>query len=241
MHQTALWHAALFFSTYHSRSQPESHPAQTSKRLLEIGGQNVNGSIRDVAPEGIHYIAADFVAGNGVDVVLDDPYSLPYGENSFDYVMASSVFEHSQMFWLLHLEIMRVLKPSGLFYLNAPANGQFHRFPVDCYRFYPDAGGGLVTWANRNGYQSALLESFVGKQKQDEYWNDFVAVFIKDETHHAHYTARMLDKHPSFNNGLRYPDPESFIRLNPISEDQRKLFAMTNMAQNRPLNHYLRD
>ena len=30
-----------------------------------------------------------------------------------------------------------------LFYLNAPSNGEFHRYPVDCWRFYPDAGGAL--------------------------------------------------------------------------------------------------
>ena len=31
-----------------------------------------------------------------------------------------------------------MLRPAGLFYLNAPSNGDFHRYPVDCWRIMPD-------------------------------------------------------------------------------------------------------
>ena len=46
--------------------------------------------------------------------MLTDPYHLPFESNSLDVVVSSSCFEHSEMFWLLFLEIMRVLKPEGL-------------------------------------------------------------------------------------------------------------------------------
>ena len=57
---------------------------------------------------------------------------------------------------------MRVLKPAGLLYINAPSNGDYHRYPVDCWRFFPDSGVALQNWANRNGYECAMLESFNG-------------------------------------------------------------------------------
>ena len=69
----------------------------------------------------------DFQQARGVDVVLDDPYKLPLDDASVDIVVSSSCFEHSEMFWLVFLEVMRVLKSDGLFYLNAPSAGSFHQ------------------------------------------------------------------------------------------------------------------
>ena len=79
-------------------------------------------------------------------MVLDDPYHLPLASESVDVVVSSSRFEHVEFFWLMFNEVLRVFKPDGLFYLNAPSNGEFHRYPVDCWRFYPDAAQALVNW-----------------------------------------------------------------------------------------------
>jgi hypothetical protein len=37
-----------------------------------------------------------------------------------------------------------VLRPGGLLYVNAPSGGEYHAWPVDCYRFYDDAWGALA-------------------------------------------------------------------------------------------------
>jgi SAM-dependent methyltransferase len=180
MHFTALTNADLFFKTY----------AMPGATVVDIGAQDVTGSLRQVCP--YPYVGVDFVPGRGVDVVLDDPYILPFEADSQDIIVSSSCFEHSEMFWLLFLEILRVLKPGGLFYLNVPSNGDIHRHPVDCWRFYPDASGALVTWARRNGYNPVLLESFTSKRRWSP-WNDYVAVFIKDASHAFRYTSRMTN------------------------------------------------
>src|SRR5690606_22164720 len=102
-----------------------------------------------VAPANVTYIGLDFEKAKGVDVLLTDPYTLPFENESVDVVVSSSCFEHSEMFWLVFAEILRILKPNGLVYLNAPSNGVVHRYPVDCWRFYPDAGEALATWGKR--------------------------------------------------------------------------------------------
>jgi len=103
--------------------------------VIDIGAQNVNGSLKDVCPKPLEIRGRGLRRAPGVDVVLKDPYTLPFKQASIDVAVSNSCFEHSEMFWLLFLEILRVLKPDGLFYLNAPSNGKFHRFPVDCWRF----------------------------------------------------------------------------------------------------------
>jgi SAM-dependent methyltransferase len=103
---------------------------------------------------------------------------LPFEDASFDVCVCSSVLEHSEFFWLLFTEMLRILKPGGLLYLNVPSNGWVHRYPVDCWRFYPDSGIALQNWGRRTGHDVVLLESFTGTQKQD-IWNDFVAIYLK--------------------------------------------------------------
>jgi SAM-dependent methyltransferase len=186
---------------------------------VDIGSQDVNGSLRDVCPEGNQYIGIDFVRGKGVDIVISDPYELPIESESTDVVVCSSCFEHSEFFWLLFNEVQRILKPDGIFYLNVPSNGKFHRYPVDCWRFYPDAGMALQNWGRRSGYGTTLLESFTSEQRDDA-WNDFVAVFVKDESYAGRYMQRIQHVRPQFTNGLVL-NSMSLQNESEFPEDQR--------------------
>jgi len=184
MHPSALRNGKDFFDVYAKNLD--------SGIVLDIGSQNINGSLKQVCPKYLTYIGVDFVKVPGVDIVLSDQYVLPFPNNYANIVVSSSCFEHSEMFWLLFLEIMRVLKPSGIFYLNAPSNGTFHRHPVDCWRFYPDSGKALVSHAVYNKMNICLLESFTSAQ-DNEVWNDYVAVFLKDKSIAPLYKNRISD------------------------------------------------
>ncbi|MBR7801558.1 methyltransferase domain-containing protein [Undibacterium fentianense] len=214
MHPSALQNCQLFFDHYHSGFSPDA-------QVMEIGSQDVNGSLRPIFSPTFSYTGVDFVAAKGVDVVLDDPYQLPFADASMDVIVSSSCFEHSEMFWLVFLEVMRVLKPHGLFYLNVPSNGAFHQYPVDCWRFYPDSGKALVTWAKRNGIPAALLESYVSEQGTGQ-WNDFVAVFLKDEAHVTRYPSRITQHVETYRNAYRFESNE-IQKLAVLPEDMRKL------------------
>ena len=221
MHRSALENARIFFTTY--------LPNAAGEKVVEIGAQDLNGSLRQVAASNVSYVGVDFVQGNGVDVVLEDPYQLPFATDSVDVCLSSSVFEHSEMFWLLFLEIIRILKPGGLFYLNVPANGAFHRYPVDCWRFYPDSGKALCNWAQRSGISVAMLESYTSNQN-DEYWNDFVAVFVKDASAAAHHPRRILDTKTDFTNG-RVLGKEDFVNFTEQPEDVTRLMALSTVLR----------
>ena len=225
MHPTAMSNCKSFFETYSC-----CFSGSDKLKIIEIGSQDVNGSLREVAPKDCEYIGVDFVEGKGVDVVIKDPYSLPFENDSADIVLSSSCFEHSEMFWVVYLEILRILKPRGLFYLNVPSNGLFHRYPVDCWRFYPDSGRALVSWAKRNGINAALLESYISTQKGD-IWNDFVAVFLKDERFAADFPKRILDQKSDFQNGLVY-EKNDFLKPSSAPEDQLKMIVISQIISN---------
>jgi SAM-dependent methyltransferase len=193
---------------------------------VELGSQNVNGTLRDAfTGEYIRYTGIDFESGDGVDIVLEDPYKLPIEDNQADIVLCSSVLEHSELFWVSFLEMVRILKPGGVLYLNVPSNGNFHRHPVDCWRFYPDSGRALQKWAQLNNHNILLLESFTGDQHHD-IWNDFVGVFLKESTsepyHLNTYNQRIVNYISDYTNAFVYGSDEIHnYSLDP--EDRRKL------------------
>ena len=96
--------------------------------IVEIGSQDVNGSLRPLCPPAARYIGVDFVAGKGVDVVLEDPYKLPLGDASVDVVNASGVVGHhldGQSVRPLVAELKRVLRAEGIAMLDVgPSLGE---------------------------------------------------------------------------------------------------------------------
>lgn len=224
MHPTAMHNAKSFFDTY-----ADAFDRADTTKVVEIGSQDVNGSLRQVCPPEFNYIGVDFQAAKGVDIVLSNPYELPFASHSIDIVVSSSCFEHSEMFWLVFLEVLRVLKPKGLFYLNAPSSGSFHRYPVDCWHFYPDSGKALVSWGRKSGENPELLESYT--QKGGE-WQDFVCIFIKDKDEATKFTRRILDQKQDFENGQRLGIEDLLNPCGP-SQNEKKLAAIERIAGER--------
>lgn len=137
--------------------------------VLDVGSQDVNGTYRGLFGSGVKYVGMDMWAGRNVDLVMDDPYVFPVGDREFELVISGQAFEHIEFFWLTFLEMCRVC--SGHIIVIAPSNGIVHRYPVDCWRFYPDSWKALERYARRMGYEVELLESGIhtGKEFNDSY------------------------------------------------------------------------
>ena len=180
MHESAMRNAKRFFETYVKNKD--------SGVVVDIGAQNVNGSLKEVIPKGFDYVGVDFAAGIGVDVILKDPYTFPLPNNYADVVMSSSCLEHSEFFWLTFLEMVRITKPDGLIYLNVPSEGQYHNFPVDCWRFQIDASKALMNWGKANGYGVTLIEAYTDAEPP---WHDMVAIYCMDMQYAPLYPDRI--------------------------------------------------
>ena len=207
MHTSAYRTGKQFFDNYCNFG---------SLQVVEIGSQNLNAQIclRDhKTPNIISYTGLDFVSGNGVDIVLDDPYKYPFEDNSVDVIVSTSCYEHVEMFWVSFMESMRILRPSGLLYLNAPSSWMhYHRCPVDCWRFYPDAAKALEAWGKYNKLNTMVLETYIATPI-DEDSSDWVAVFLKDANYEYLYKNRIIDSlepYKDYFNGFRFPKNERF-------------------------------
>lgn len=212
MHKSALDTGRLFFQTYWREG---------FHNILDIGSQDVNGTLRSVKPDAAAYLGVDLTPGPGVELVLKDPHHLPLDDESVDVVVSTSCLEHDPLFWLTFAEMLRVVKGGGLLYVNAPSNGLYHGYPFDHWRFYPDAGRALVQWSERVGTPAILIESFIG-QRDGEVWADNVMVFARKPFEHALPERLLCDQLPGATN-IRRGDAEALERFVAQPEDLRHL------------------
>jgi len=214
MHHTANLNLDTFFEHY-LNDKEDLH-------IVEIGA--ADSDIRRRKRESWTWSGMDLHQAQSVEHVLnpEDPYNFPFQANEVDVVVSANTFEHVEMFWLTWTEAIRILKPTGIFYMTAPSNGNFHRYPVDCWRYYPDSPYALKKWGHRNGYLGCdVLETYTSKQNTDV-WNDHVAIWIK-EAEHAHlYPQRIIDNVDWWMNGKAFPEHHLRNHQSP-TEDQQKL------------------
>ncbi len=134
MHQSSLDKMHDFRSAYLTGQE------HLPLHIVDLGSQDVNGTYRPLFDgEAWTYTGIDMCAGKNVDIALANPYHWrELRSASVDVLISGQAFEHIEFFWLTMLEIARVLKPNGLCCIIVPSGGFEHRYPVDCWRFYPD-------------------------------------------------------------------------------------------------------
>jgi len=211
MHKSAIKSFSLFKDNYLGSSR--------AIKIVEIGSRSINADIRNMLDNNFDYTGLDIEPGKNVDTVLDDPYKIPFKDSSIDVIISISVFEHTDFFWLTFLEILRVLKPDGLFFLNTPSNSKYHRHSSDNWRFYPDSSLALEKWGIFNNYNPKVLEHYTNFENGRDIWNDYVSVIIKDKKFIEKYPYRILDKKKNFTNG-RTNKSDKLINFKEMPQDQ---------------------
>ncbi len=147
MHTSARIKAELFIKHY----QASFPGADGLIRVLEIGSKSYleQDTLRPLFPDSrFSYTGLDIEPGKNVDFVPKDAYVWHELEReSFEVVVSSQTFEHNPYFWVTFCEMSRVLTQSGWLFVTAPGSGKIHRFPLDCWSFYPDSWQALCSMA----------------------------------------------------------------------------------------------
>ncbi len=149
--------------------------------IYDIGSQDVNGCYRSLFAEpSWRYVGIDMAAGENVDVVLGNPYSWrEVASSSADVVISGQAFEHIEFFWMTMLEVEWVLKSNGICCIIAPAGGVEHRYPVDCWRFYPDGFQALARFARLQTIEVATQWESQDYADGSDIWQDSVLIARK--------------------------------------------------------------
>jgi 2-polyprenyl-3-methyl-5-hydroxy-6-metoxy-1,4-benzoquinol methylase len=107
--------------------------------ILDVGSCSVNGSFKPMFDNDLwEYTGLDIQAGINVDIVTNDCYTYPIVSNSYDVVVSGNVAEHVEDIYAWSEELVRILKPNGLMYIQSLSEWEYHKYPVDCWRFMPD-------------------------------------------------------------------------------------------------------
>ena len=174
MHQSSYEKMQSFVEKYMQR--------ESAYKILDIGSFDVNGSYKPLFdnPQW-DYAGCDMEKGKNVDIVLEDIYNWKkIKSNSYDIIVSGQAFEHIEYTWATMLEVARILKHGGLCCIIAPSGGYEHKYPLDCWRFYPDGFKALAKYASMEVVEAyTQWESMNYQQDDSDVWQDSVLIAKK--------------------------------------------------------------
>ncbi len=106
-------------------------------KIVEVGSLKINGSVKDIVmannPE--QYIGVDFIAGDGVDKIMNAEYlTEEFAENSFDTVISTEMLEHAVNWQKCVNEMKTICKKWLIITTRSPGFG-YHEYPTDEWRY----------------------------------------------------------------------------------------------------------
>ncbi len=122
-----------------------------NKKVLDIGSLDINGCNRDLF-ENCQYTGIDVGKGKNVDIISVG-HLFDGEDNYYDTIISTEVFEHDMFYEKTIINVMRMLKPGGLFLFTCAAPGR------------PEHG------TRRCGEQNAPLLQQVSEEWADYYKN----------------------------------------------------------------------
>ena len=92
------------------------------KRVLDCGSLDINGNNRFMFPN-FEYIGIDVVEGNNVDIITTI-HEYDEEDGSFDAIVSTECFEHDMYYEKSLQNIVRLLKPGGIFVFTCATTGR---------------------------------------------------------------------------------------------------------------------
>lgn len=136
MHPTAIEHCKKFIAKYLD--------PQVSLKIAEVGADGQNGSYRlncVIANPNWQYTTFDMSNQYDVDVKLSSPEDwqlAPEHIGAYDVIICGQVLEHVRRPWKFIHQLRELGHPGTILYLAAPNTWDFHEYPIDCWRIWPD-------------------------------------------------------------------------------------------------------
>ncbi len=181
-------HSSSFNMVLQFRNLVLKHFTNERIRILDVGSYGINGTYRDIFSDEMKfsYAGLDLQPGPNVDYVPENPYAWPELEDEyFDVIISGQAFEHIEFPWLIINEMKKKLKINGLICIVAPSRGPEHKYPVDCWRYYPDGFRALAKWAGLRVLEAKTCRGASGFSDGSDQWGDSFCILCKDESENS--------------------------------------------------------
>lgn len=106
-----------------------AHATAEEVEVLDIGGRNINGGVRQLFPNATRYVAVDIREGDGVDVVADAATWVP--DQEYDVVVSTETFEHTDVWPDICLTAFKAMRTGGKLILTMAGPGRAVHSAVD--------------------------------------------------------------------------------------------------------------
>ncbi|MBI5416532.1 glycosyltransferase [Candidatus Poribacteria bacterium] len=210
-------HQSSFNIVNKFRDIVDKHFNNTLLKILDVGSYGVNGTYKEIFSDKNKYLytGLDLAPGPNVDFVPKDPYSWNELEpGSFDVIISGQTFEHIEFPWLIMEEMENKIKPNGLICLIAPSRGPEHKYPLDCWRYYPDGFCALAKWVGLKVLDVKTVWGSSGFSDGSDQWGDTFAIMHKDVVK----TSEKKIKH------TRKPINNTINRNNPLISSKKDFY-----------------
>lgn len=146
-------------------------------KVLEIGPAGIPSAYSKIVNDPtlqwdtIDFESTTFIASNTNKLTykINDPYSFPIPDNTYDIVLSGQVIEHVQEIWKWMDELKRITKPNGIIFTINPISWPYHEAPIDCWRIFPSGISALANYCKLEvvhcSFESLELENLVQKHK----------------------------------------------------------------------------
>jgi 2-polyprenyl-3-methyl-5-hydroxy-6-metoxy-1,4-benzoquinol methylase len=136
MHQLSLDNCKKFITKYLDPNQ--------SYKICEVGAEGQGGSYRqalDIRTANWSVTTFDLTTNFDVDVALASPEDwqlAPEHQHAYDVILCGQCLEHVKRPWKFIHQLCELAKPNALLFLTAPNTWDYHAYPIDCWRIWPD-------------------------------------------------------------------------------------------------------
>jgi hypothetical protein len=131
--------------------------------VLDVGGADINGSYKQIVVDmQCDYKTLDF---EDADYIVNgyNWQNIPM----FDVIISGQMLEHDPFFWKTLANMSK--KAVKYIIIIVPSKGNYHAYPVDCYRFMPDCAGAFA--------KIMKMELVKSLWQKDGDWGDLGMVF----------------------------------------------------------------
>lgn len=112
------------------------HATDRPVSVLDLGGRDVNGTVRPLFPNATVYRVVDILPGDGVDVVADAADWTP--DRQYDVVVCCETFEHTARWPEICATAFAACRPGGQLILTMAGPGRPEHSAIDGeFRLHP--------------------------------------------------------------------------------------------------------